>query len=92
MNYIFLASLNTLAEQVGENLGEIIGSPLLVGLILVLFFTMFAMFLLIPFSALICIEIPLCFLVFEWIPTLRPVVGIMIGILIGLALVKWIRR
>lgn len=83
---------NELLDPIGENLADMIGNPLLIGLIILLFFSMFALFLLIPFSALIVIEIPLCFMVFEWIPQLRPVIGIMVGILIGMALIKWVRR
>jgi hypothetical protein len=89
---VVMIAWNELLDPIGESLADMIGNPLLVGLVILLFFTMFALFLLIPFSALLVIEIPLCFVVFEWIPQLRPVVGIMVGILIGMALIKWVRR
>ena len=89
---IVMLEWNELLEPVAESLADMIGNPLLIGLIVLLFFSMFALFLLIPFSALLVIEIPLCFVVFEWVPQLRPVVGIMVGILIGMALIKWVRR
>lgn len=81
----FLAPFEDLADN-------IIGNPLLIGAIIFLFFLMFAMYLRLPFTAVVIIMIPVSFLTFKYIPELRLVLAIMIAILVGLGLIKWTRK
>ena len=71
---------------------NLLGSPLLIGLTIFLFITFFALLMFIPFEALIVIEIPTLFVVFHYIPQLQMIIGILFGLLIGMGLLKWVRR
>lgn len=75
--------------DLSENL---LGNPLLIGAVILLFFIMFMLVLFIPFEAQVTIYIPMFFIVFEYIPSLRIVIAIIVGIGIGLGLIKWVRR
>lgn len=76
-------------SYLAENL---LGDPLITGLVIFLFIMFFALMLYIPFEALVVIMLPTLFLVFNYIPQLQIVVALLVGILIGLGLLKWIRR
>lgn len=71
---------------------NIIGHPLLIGVIIFLFITMFGLLMFIPYEAMVVIWIPTCYVVAVWIQEIQIVVAIMIGIIIGLGLLKWVRR
>jgi len=71
---------------------NLIGHPILIGVVVFLFLTMFGLLMFIPFEAMVVIWIPTCFLIAYYIPPLQIVVAIMVGIVIGLGLLKWIRR
>lgn len=71
---------------------DLIGQPSLIGLIVLLFFFLFALVLYIPFEGVVCIMIPTLYLVFDKLSPLRIVVAVMVGLMIGMALVKWVRR
>jgi hypothetical protein len=89
---LVLLLFDSLIDTFTDLSNNLVSNPLLIGVIIFLFFTMFALFLLIPFGGLVVIEVPVLFAVFEFIPALRIVVGILLGLLIGLGLLKWIRR
>lgn len=91
-DFLVLLLLDNLIDTFADLSNNLVTNPLLIGVIIFLFFTMFALFLFIPFGGLVVIEIPVLFLVFEYIPALRIVVGVLLGLLIGLGLLKWIRR
>jgi hypothetical protein len=71
---------------------NLIGHPILIGVIIFLFITMFGLLMFIPFEAMTVIWIPMCLVVAIYIPPLQIVVAIMVGIIIGIGLLKWIRR
>jgi hypothetical protein len=81
-----------IVNALGNMSTELIGNPLLIGAIIFLFILTFALALLIPFEGLVVIMIPTTYLIYEHIPPLRIIVGILIGFVIGLGLLKWIRR
>lgn len=83
------SSITAPFEDIAENL---IGNPLLIGGIVLLFFVLIVLASRIGFESMMVIMIPVLFLVFIWIPALQIIVGIMIGVLIGIGLLKWIRR
>jgi hypothetical protein len=90
--YILFTVWNNLTDPINSMVTDMIGNPLIIGATVFLWITFIAMILFIPFEAMIVIWVPLTFLVGIWIPSLRIILGIMLGILIGLGLVKWIRR
>ena len=71
---------------------EIIGNPLLIGVVFFLFITMIGLLMFIPIEAMVVVWIPTCFVVGSFIPSLQIVVGVMLGIVVGLAIIKWVRR
>jgi len=92
LDYLFLlVAWTNLTEPLKDGLVNIVGDPLLAGLVILLFIIMFGLFLSIPFSALLVIFVPLSFILIS-IPELRIIGGITVGILIGMALIKWVRR
>ena len=76
-------------EYLGNNL---IGNPLLIGALIMLFFVLMMLVLFFPFEAMVVILIPLGFVVFNYIAGLRVIFAIMCGIAIGLGLIKWYKR
>ena len=76
-------------EYLANNL---LANPLLIGMTIFLFFTLFMLLVFIPFEAMAPIELLICFAVFEYIPQLRIVVAILVGLVIGIGLIKWVRR
>jgi len=89
---IVMATFNDLLTPINSMVNDMIGNPLIIGAVVFLWITFIAMLLFIPFEAMVVIWVPLVFLVGYWIPTLRIILGIMLGILIGLGLIKWVRR
>ena len=79
-------------NPIGDMFNGIFGSPLLVGLVGLLFFLMIALALKINFDSMVVVMIPVLFVVFGTVPQLQIIVGIMMGVLIGLGLIKWFRR
>lgn len=79
-------------EPLTNMMHDLLGNPLLIGATIFIIVTFFAMMLLIPFEALVVIWIPTIALLWIFIPGLQIVLGICIGFIIGLGLVKWFRR
>jgi len=92
MPYYLFATFGNLLDPLNTMINDMIANPLIIGAIVFLWITFIALLLFIPFEAMIVIWVPLTFLVGFWIPGLRIILGIMLGILIGLGLIKWIRR
>jgi hypothetical protein len=89
---VFLTTWSDLAAPFDTLAGDLIGSPLLIGGIVVIFISFFAMLLALPFEAMVVVWIPTGFLAIAFIPELRIVMGICLGFIIGIGLVKWVRR
>jgi hypothetical protein len=87
-----LTAWSDLLGPIESMVNDMIGNPLIIGAVIFLWITFIALLMFIPFEAMIVIWVPLTFLVGYWIPSLRIILGIMLGILIGLGLIKWIRR
>lgn len=66
----------------------IFGSPLNLGIIVFFVFIAIAGFLRIHSSAIFILFIPISFLVFEFIPQIRILAALVIGIIFALALIK----
>ncbi len=79
-------------QPINDMMTDLFGSPLLIGGMVFIFITFFSMMFLIPFEALVVIWIPTIVLLWFWIPQLQIVLGICLGFIIGLGLLKWVRR
>jgi hypothetical protein len=86
-----LSIFDTFQQMFGQFAEETLGSPMLIGILIFMFIFFFAMVLLIPFEALVVIMIPTCFLVAVWFPPLQLACAILVGLTIGLGLVKFIK-
>lgn len=89
---IVMSIWDTLIDPFVYLADNIIMNPILLGVIVFLFFTMFALLMYIPIEAMVVIWIPVTFFVATWIPALQIVVAVMFGFLVGLGLLKWVRR
>lgn len=81
-----------LLNPINNMVNDMIGNPVIIGAMVFLWITFIGMLLFIPFEAMIVIWVPLTFLVGYWIPSLRIILGIMLGLLIGIGLIKWVQR
>lgn len=90
--FIVMTIWDSLIDPFGQLANDLLGSPLLIGITILMFFILFMTLLLIPFEAMVVPLIPTFFIVFTYIPQLRIIVGICVGIGIGLGLIKWVRR
>lgn len=82
----------TIMGLFGNFANETLGSPMLIGVIVFMFIMFFCLVLLIPFEALVVVMIPTCLLVALWIPVLQGVCALLVGLTIGMGLLKWIQR
>lgn len=89
--FIVMDIWSTLAENFGRFGDEVLGSPMLIGIIIFLFIFFFMAVLFIPFEAMAVIFVPTCFAIAVWIPAMQLAAAIIISIIIGLGLLKWIR-
>jgi hypothetical protein len=80
-----------IGDKFSQFANQVIGNPLLIGILVFLFIFFLCSVLLIPFEAMVIIFIPACFIIALWIPLLQLVCAILVGITIGLGLLKWIR-
>jgi hypothetical protein len=81
-----------ITDEIGGTYDSIFGSTLLIGIVIFLFF--FIVTLLLGLGMLVgsVVLLPSLFIVFEFIPSLRIIVAIALGLIFGLALNKLIRR
>ena len=92
VTFVLAVNWSSITQPFADMGTDLIGQPALIGLIVLLFFLMFALILYLPFEAVVCIMMPTLFLVFLYIPPLKIVVAVMVGLMIGMALIKWVRR
>lgn len=90
--FVLAINWSNIAQPFADMGDDLIGMPSLIGLIILLFFLMFALVLYIPFEGVVAVMMPTLYLVFHFISPLRIVVAIMVGLMIGMALIKWVRR
>mgnify|MGYP006308539019 CR=1 FL=1 len=92
ISFIIMTIWDTLIDPFVFMAEEIIMNPMLIGAIIFIFFTMFGLLMFIPIEVMVVIWIPLSLLIAIWIPALQIVVALMFGLLVGLGLLKWVRR
>ena len=92
VTFVLAINWSSITQPFADMGTDLIGQPALIGLIILLFFMMFALILYIPFEGVVCILMPTLALVFVYIPPLKIVVAVMVGLMIGMALIKWVRR
>jgi len=93
LSWIVLAvNWSSITQPFADMGTDLIGQPALMGLIILLFFMLFALTLYIPFEGVVVIMMPTLSLVFVYIPPLKIVVAVLVGLMIGMALIKWVRR
>lgn len=92
LSFVLAVNWSSITQPFADMGTDLIGQPALIGLIILLFFMMFALVLYIPFEGVVCVMIPTLFLVFTFIAPLRIVVAVLVGLMIGMALIKWVRR
>jgi hypothetical protein len=71
---------------------ELIGNPLLIGAVIFIFFTFFGLLMFIPYEAMVVIWIPASFVIAIYIPPIQILVAVILGIIVGLGIIKWVRR
>lgn len=93
MNFLFilLNIWDTFGTMFGQFADEVIGNPLLIGVLVFLFIFFFCSVLLIPMEAMVVIFIPTSLVIALWLPVLQLIIAILISIVIGVGLLKWIR-
>lgn len=87
--------MNNLEFLIYDTIYNVFGNPLILGGFLIVFFVAFAVALRLSFEALIIALIPAMLFVFDIIPIMSPLkylAAIGIGIFVGFALLKLIRR
>lgn len=89
---IVMSIWDTLIDPFVYLADNVVAHPILLGVIVFLFITMFGLLMFIPIEAMVVIWIPVTFFVANYIPALQIVVAVMFGFLIGLGLLKWVRR
>lgn len=89
---IVMINVSEITELIGDLFMTILGSELLIGALLFMFFMIFTLILGLGMLVGSVIIIPSLFLVFEFIPDIKIIVAIVIGMVVGLALNKIIRR
>jgi len=77
---------------ISVGIGQIVGNPMLLGFLAFFFVVGFAIAMRLGGEALLLILIPALFLIFEYIPVLRIVAAIGIGIVIFIFLIRLFRR
>jgi len=92
VTFVLAVNWSSITQPFADMGTDLIGQPALMGLIILLFFLMFALILYLPMEAVVCIMMPTLYLVFTFIPPLKIVVAVMVGLMIGMALIKWVRR
>lgn len=90
--FIVMVNVNEIAELVGGLFTTIFGSDLLIGVVLFMFFMILTLIIGLGMVVGSVVLIPSLFLVFQYIPDIKIIVAIVIGMLVGLALNKLIRR
>jgi len=90
--FIVLTNVNEISELVSGLFTTILGSDLLIGIILFMFFMILTLIVGLGMVVGSVVIIPSLFLVFQYIPDLKIIVAIVIGMVVGLALNKIIRR
>jgi len=75
-----------------QNLLEIVGNPMLIGVILLLFFVFFIVMLKISFDIALVLFIPIMLIASVWLVPLRLIFFIIVGLLIGLGMLRLIGK
>jgi len=91
LSFIVFNIWETITNMFSNFADQVIGNPLLIGILFFLFIFFFCCVLFIPFEAMVVIFIPTCFVIAIWIPVLQLVCAILVGLTIGLGLLKWVR-
>jgi len=92
MSFVLAINWSSITQPFADMGTDLIGQPALMGLIMLLFFLMFALILYIPFEGVVAVMMPTLYIVFIYIKPLKIVVALMVGFMIGMALLKWIRK
>ena len=91
LSFIVFNIWETITNMFSNFADQVIGNPLLIGILFFLFIFFFCCVLFIPFEAMVVIFIQTCFVIAIWIPVLQLVCAILVGLTIGLGLLKWVR-
>lgn len=90
--FIVMSIWDSMIEPFVYMAEEVIGNPILIGVVIFLFFTFFGLLMFIPFEAMVVVWIPTSFVIAYYIPPIQIVVAVLLGIIIGLGILKWVRR
>jgi len=96
-NYIFsigliVLSMGDVFSEIHDSFATLLGSDLLLGALIFLFFLVFTLILGLGMLVGSVVLLPAMFLVFEFVPDLKIIVAIFAGLLVGLGLHKFINR
>jgi len=80
-------------DLIGETLTEVVGNPLILGVIFIFFIVMMALSMRLNSPALLVIMIPTMVVASLWVGVAGKIfIAIALGSIIALALIRWIRR
>ena len=91
LGFLTLLFTDTIGE-IGGTFDSIFGSDVFLGVFVFLFFFIFTLLLGLGMLVGSVVLIPSMFIVFKWIPSVKIVVAILLGLIFGMALNKLIRR
>ena len=95
MNNIILATSTYMQNASNEfmyNFLQIVGNPMLIGLLLIVFFSFVIISVRLGFNVALPIYIPIIFICSLWIEPLRFIFAIVLGILIAMGLLRLIAK
>lgn len=85
-------SMQNFSQQFLDNFLDIVGNPMYIGLLVLLFFFFLIISVKITMDIAIVIYIPIIVVCSVWIPPLRILFGIIVGVLIALGILRLIGK
>lgn len=89
---VVLSTMNDVINQIGSAFDLLFGSDLLVGMLVFIFFMVLTLLLGLGLLVGSVIIIPGMYVVFKWIPDIKIFVALFLGMFVGLALHRLMRR
>jgi len=80
-------------DLIGETLTQVVGNPLILGVIFIFYVVMMALSMRLNSPALLVIMIPTMVVASLWVGVAGKIfMGVALGVIIALALIRWVRR
>ena len=80
-------------DLIGETLTQVVGNPLILGVIFIFYIVMMALSMRLNSPALLVIMIPTMVVASLWVGVAGKIfMGVALGVIIALALIRWVRK